>query len=197
MIFSDKGPSSGFYNGFTSHPGSTNCCGHERELARGFTLLEGLVVFFVATIVMGFLLMILSSTRRGWYSADARVCLQQELRKAMLQIENDLSESSETQISCSPGTNCTSLSFNVSKGVLASGSINWSANPVNYTLTSGQVIRAEGPDSRVVANNISGMVFSRQAGLSRIVQINLSAQKNDQFDRVVSENLSSSIMMRN
>lgn len=115
----------------------------------------------------------------------------------MLQIENDLSESSETQISCSPGTNCTSLSFNVSKGVLASGSINWSANPVNYTLTSGQVIRAEGPDSRVVANNISGMVFSRQAGLSRIVQINLSAQKNDQFDRVVSENLSSSIMMRN
>ncbi|MFA5038505.1 MAG: prepilin-type N-terminal cleavage/methylation domain-containing protein [Candidatus Omnitrophota bacterium] len=165
---------------------------------RGFTLLEGLVVFFISTIVMGALLMMLSSGRRTWYSVDAQITLQQELRKALGQMLTDLPQSSEIQISCpSSGTLCPSLSFNVSRGVLSGGAVNWSANPINYSLSSGQILRTEGASVRVLANHIANMTFQRQAGLSRVVQINLTAQKQDQFNRTLTESLSTSVMLRN
>lgn len=165
---------------------------------KAFTLLEALVVLLISSVVIGALLMMLSSGRRSWYAMDAQITLQQELRKALSQMLTDIPQSSETQISCpSNGTACDSLSFNVSRGVLASGAINWSDDPINYSLSSGQILRTEGPAERVLANHITNMTFMRQAGLSRIVQINLTAQKQDSFNRTLTEGVSASSMMRN
>ncbi|MFH0877204.1 MAG: prepilin-type N-terminal cleavage/methylation domain-containing protein [Candidatus Omnitrophota bacterium] len=167
-------------------------------MKKGFTLIEVLVVMLISTVVIGALMITMSAGRTSWYSGDTQISVQQELRKALGQISDDLRLSSESQISVlANGIPYNATSFNVSQGVLSTGAINWSANPIVYALASGQIMRTQGASVRVVANNITSMIFVRQTASSDVVRINLTAQKATPFGHILNATVASAVFLRN
>lgn len=167
-------------------------------MKKGFTLLESMIALFISTVIVAALFITMSAGRRNWYEADAQLNLQQDLRRATITIMNDLRQSGSAQISCpANGVPCPSVAFNISRGALISGIINWSAAPVNYSLSSGQVLRAEGGVTRVIANNITALSFTRNAASAGIVQINISGQRATPFGRVMNATLNFEAALRN
>lgn len=167
-------------------------------MKKAFTLVEVLVVVLLASVVFSALFMVMSSGRTSWYSADTQIALQEELRKAMRQISDDLRQSGVSQISIpADGTSYSAVSFNVSEGAGGSGAITWSGDAVNYTLSSGQIIRAYGAETRVIANNITNLSFLRQVASSKVVRINVTAERSTVFGSVLNASLDSAVALRN
>jgi prepilin-type N-terminal cleavage/methylation domain-containing protein len=169
----------------------------ERSSLTGFTLIELMIVLLLlSTVVMG-LSSSMSSGRKAFYVADAQISIQDELQKAMRQITFDLRQSSPNKISLpADGIAYSNISFNVSTGV--SGLvINWSAAPVNYTLLNGQIVRDDGTETRIVANNVTTLTFTRLASASSIVKINLSVQKSTPFGNIFNSSLDTAVNLRN
>lgn len=167
-------------------------------MKKAFTLFEVLVVVLLASVVFAGLFLVMSSGRTTWYSADTRIALQEELRKAMRQISDDLRSSGATQISIpADGAAYSSVSFNISEGAFGAGAVNWSTDAINYSLSSGQIIRARGADNRVIANNITNLIFVRQVASSRVVRINVTASKSTVFGGVLNASLDSAVALRN
>lgn len=166
-------------------------------MRRGFTLLEMMIVAALVAIIGSALFMAMSTGRTSWYEADTQIALQQELGKAMRQITDDVVQSSKTQISIpADGVVYSSLTFNISRGVLSNGIINWSM-PITYALVGGQINRSQGSASRILANNITQMNFRRQVLSSNIVRINLTAQKSTVLNRLLNASLESAVSLRN
>ncbi len=164
----------------------------------GFTLIEVLIVSFLASIIISAIFMVMSSGRTSWYDADSQISLQQELRKAMRQITEDLRQSGTSQISLpSDGNSYSNVSFYVSTGIDGSGMIEWSTDPINISLSGGQAIRDDGSTTRVLANNITSLGFTRQIIAYKVVNINITAQKTSTFGRVYNASLESAISLRN
>ncbi|MBI5873879.1 MAG: prepilin-type N-terminal cleavage/methylation domain-containing protein [Candidatus Omnitrophica bacterium] len=167
-------------------------------MKKGFTLIEVLVVVFLASIIFSALFMVMSSGRTTWYSADTQISLQQEMRKAMRQIADDMRQSGISQISIpADSTTYSSISFNVSEGAGASGVINWSSSPINFSLSGGQIIRTDGSTTRVLANNITSLGFTRQFTSPKVVRTNITAQKTSAFGGVLNATLDSAVALRN
>ncbi|MFH1691622.1 MAG: hypothetical protein ABIC68_03490 [Candidatus Omnitrophota bacterium] len=164
----------------------------------GFTLIEIMVSVFIFFIVLEGLFLVMTIGRRSWYTADTGIALQQELRKAMGQITTDLYHSGTNQVSLPANSSVyNSISFNVSQGITVAGAINWSSSPITYNLTAGQIIRNEGGQVRVVANNISVFDLWRQAASSDIVRINMTAQKTTVSGQIMNASLDSAVLLRN
>ncbi|HAJ57807.1 MAG TPA: hypothetical protein DCL35_08640 [Candidatus Omnitrophica bacterium] len=167
-------------------------------MKKGFTLIEVLVVVLLSSVIFSALFMVMSSGRTTWYEAETQIALQQELRKAMRQITDDMRQSGMSQISIpADSVAYSSISFNVSEGAGGSGSIDWSPIPINMSLSGGQIIRADGSTTRVLANNITALGFVRLFTSPKIVRINMTAQKTSTFGRVLNATLDSAIALRN
>ncbi len=162
---------------------------------KGFSLIEIVIVFFVSLLLIGGLFATLSSSRNTWHRADAQIMLQEELRRGMRQIVRDLRQSGTSQISLPDnGLNYTSVSFNVTDGVLSSGAVDWNSDEVFYNLSAGQVLRTQGADTRVIANKVGSANFSRSG---RVVNVYLQCQTQTPSNQVYSANLNSSVVLRN
>ena len=167
----------------------------------GFTLLEIMLVLVIVIMIGSALTMSMSSGRKTWASADTQISIQQDLRQAMMQITKDLRDSGEHHISCPPdGNPCTSVSFNVPEGFSVgneTGSIVWS-DDITYSISSGQIIRHNGTDTLVLANNVTAMTFVRDPTIpSRMVKITLSAQRETIFGNLLNATLVSAVQLRN
>lgn len=166
-------------------------------MRRGFTLLEMMIVLAIVAVIGAALFMTMSTGRTSWYEADTQIALQEELRKAMRQITEDLVQSSKNQVSIpADGVVYSSMTLNISQGVFSNGTINW-GTPVSYALIGGQINRSQGSDSRILANNITQMDFKRQVLSSNIVRINLTARKSTQWNRLLNASLESGVSLRN
>lgn len=164
----------------------------------GLTLVEVMVSVFILFVVLQGLYLVMSTGRRSWYVADTEISLQQDLRKAMWQISGDLYHSGTNQISIEAnGTIYNSVSFNVSEGVTGGGAINWSSIPISYVLSGNQIIRTEGAQTKVIANNITGFDLSRQVGSLDIVRINITAQRMTVSGQLINASLDSAVLLRN
>lgn len=175
-------------------------------MKNGYTLVEILISFFIFMVISGGIFLSFISGTSTWYSSDAQIELQQELRKAIGYIADDLKlsgssqlyvDSSLTQPFPANGVSYSSIAFLVNQGITGSGAINWSSSPVSYTLSGNQVIRTNGTNSTIVANKITGINFTRSATLPYIVNIVLSAQKTAQSGRTVNSSLNTGIAVRN
>jgi len=115
----------------------------------------------------------------------------------MAQIVMELRDSGTSQVSCpDDGSLCLYMTFSVSQGINnVTGFIDWSG-PISYTLSSGQIIRSEGADSRVLANNITTMTFKRNES-PRIVWINLETSRETTYGQTLSASLDSAVQLRN
>ena len=160
-------------------------------------MIELMIVLLLCSIISAGLIMSMTSGRKSMYLADAQISIQGNLRNAMKQILDDLRQSSHSQISFpADGNAYTNISFNISQGVSGS-TISWSPNPITYALTAGQIIRNDGVQATVLANNVTAMSFMRQTSATNIINVNLSVRKGTPLGDILNASLSSAINLRN
>ncbi len=149
---------------------------------QGLTLVEALVTVIIFSFILGICYMILISGSDSWETNSVRVELQQELRKAMDWITQDLRQAGSASIVNVPanGSAYTSITFRKAAGV-SGGSITWDSSTTQYSLggTGGtQLLRQVGSQTAaVIAQNIQSLQFSRQASSSNVVNVSLQAEK--------------------
>lgn len=149
---------------------------------RGATLVEMMVTVIIFAFILTICYAILISGSDSWETNSARVELQQELRKAMDWVSQDLRQAGSVSITDVPanGATYTSITFRKSAGV-SGGNLVWDANTTRYFLggTGGtQLLRQVGSQAAsVIAQNIQSVQFSRQASTANVVSVSLQTQK--------------------
>lgn len=165
----------------------------------GFTLVEVLVSVLIFAFISAAIFMVLSVGKASWYTGDAEIELNQEMRKALMIINGQLRQSGSAVISGVPANDnyYTSITFKVSQGVGTSGSIQWSEN-INYSLNvNHQIISLKAGVSSILANNITSLQFRRPSGNPDIIESYITAQKNTAGGRSLQDSITSSVKMRN
>lgn len=149
---------------------------------RGITLVEVMTTVVIFSFTLGICYVLLISGSDSWEANSARVELQQELRKAMDWVSQDLRQAGSASIVDVPanGSIYTSITFRKSAGV-SGGNPAWDASTTRYFPggTGGtQLLRQVGSQTAsIIAQNIQSAQFSRQASTSNIVDVSLQAQK--------------------
>ena len=175
-------------------------------MRKGFTFVELMVVLAISSVVAAGIFAVLSSTRVTWYISDASVQLQQELRKTMSAISDELRESSAAKLYLDSsldqafpgdGTSQSSITFFIVQGVDTSGAVVWSDGPVSYVLSGNQIIRTYDGVSKVIANNISSVSFVRHPESPNVVSINIIAQKATEVGQTIIATLDTQLALRN
>ena len=170
----------------------------------GFTLVEALVTTFIFSLLLGGIYAAAAAGDNTWQANSVRITLQQETRKAMEGMINELRQAGDSSIVnvLSNGTWYTSIVFKIPSGV-TSGSIGWNASTIQYALggTGGkQLIRTTGAPTvttRIVGDNFQTLRFRRQASTPKILEVSLVGQKNTVKKLPISYNLDFNIELRN
>jgi prepilin-type N-terminal cleavage/methylation domain-containing protein len=179
-------------------------------MKKGYTLIEVMISLLIFSIVLPGIFLVMNVGRSSWYSGNARIELQQELRKAIAQISDDLKQSSVSKIYLDSTMSQTfpndgvahhTIAFKVDQGVNnSSGVIIWSSTPVSYNLTGNQILRSDGVNpATVVANKITGLNFTRQSSpsLSNIIFISVSSAKTTQLGQPTNASIDTAAAVRN
>jgi prepilin-type N-terminal cleavage/methylation domain-containing protein len=143
---------------------------------KGFSLVEVMVTIFIASIVIAGLYTILLMGEQSWDVNSVNIRLTQESRKAFDWMEYDLRQSgtSPSYIDVdTDGTWYTSIEFSVPEGVVGGGIV-WVADTIRFSLNGEQLIRTEGANSKVVAQNISALKFRRFSANPHILEIEIT-----------------------
>lgn len=173
---------------------------------KGFSLVELMVAVFIFSLIFAAIFMVLSSGEISWYIGDARVLLNQEIRKPLLTINKELRQSRASVISGVPADDnfYNTITFKLPEDtdgdgdvVDGLGNMEWSQD-ITYSLSANnQIIRTAASGSSVLASNISTLQFMRPAGNPDTVQINIAAQKKAVTGRNLQSGITTSIKMRN
>ena len=162
---------------------------------RGVTLVEVMTTVVIFSFILGICYALLISGSDSWETNSTRVELQQELRKAMDWITQDLRQAGSASIVDVPadGATYTSITFRKSAGV-SGGNLVWDSSTTRYFLggTGGtQMLRQVGAQTAsVIAQNIQSLQFNRQPNSiiyydgipveilnSNVVNVSLQTQK--------------------
>jgi prepilin-type N-terminal cleavage/methylation domain-containing protein len=172
---------------------------------RGVTLVEVMTTVVIFSFILGICYTLLISGSDSWETNSTRVELQQELRKAMDWVSQDLRQAGSVSITDVPanGATYTSITFRKSAGV-SGGNLVWDANTTRYFLggTGGtQLLRQVGSQAAtVIAQNIQSVQFSRQASTANVVSVSLQTQKTTLRRKMMAEkapSLTLKIYLRN
>lgn len=145
----------------------------------GVTLVEALVTVIIFTVILGACYMLLISGTDAWEANDTKMQLQQDLRKALGWISEDLRQSGTGVISDVPadGTPYSSITFNKVSGV-SGGAIVWDTSAVAYSLSGTDLERQVGSQTpTVIAQNVSSLAFQRSSSTPKIVEVSIAAQE--------------------
>ena len=149
---------------------------------QGVTLVELMVTVIIFAFILGICYSLLISGSDSWETNSARVELQQELRKAMDRMSQDLRQAGSASIVDVPadGNAYTSITFRKSAGV-SGGNLVWDSSTTRYFLggTGGtQLLRQVGAQTAsVIAQNIQSLQFSRQTSTANVVNVSIQTQK--------------------
>lgn len=170
---------------------------------KGFTLVEILVSVAIFAILIAAVSTVFLVGESSWQTNSVRMELQQELRKAMDWMKNDLRQTRDSAITGGPvvadGQPYTSITFYLPNGV-SGGSITWNTDTTQFILggtDNNQLQRIEGADTRVLALNIETLEFTRQAATSGIIEVLLAAEKDTIKGATITSSLTFEIQMRN
>jgi len=186
---------------------------------RSFTLVEIVVSLFIFSLMLTSMFMILAMGRSSWLVADTSMHIQDEIRKSLFSIEQDLSQSALPQTNLSSGNsivltpgNGALFSFTVPQDLDNDGICDITASPaewspqMSYSLNAnGQLVRnIVGTGNTVVANNITNLRFDRQstclpAGTidANVICVNITAQDTTVLGRVILYNNQALVKTRN
>lgn len=148
---------------------------------KGLTLLEVIIVVLLFSVILAALFSALATARNSWASGGSQLSVQQEARKGLAVITEELRQARLSTIVGVPddGANYNSITFQIPSTITAGGTT-WSTN-IQYSvggLNNAQLIRTQDSAQRVLANNISSLIFSRSALKPDVINAAVSAQKN-------------------
>lgn len=173
----------------------------QRESNKGSSLLEVLVTLLIFSIIIAAVNATLLIGDSSWNTNSIRIELQQELRKAMDWMKDDLRQSGPTAISNVPanGSWYTTITFQTAAGV-SGGSITWNSDTTQFVLggtDSDQLRRIEGSTTTVIAQSMQSVQFRRLAGVPDIVEVALQAQRDTFKGATIASNLNFKVQLRN
>jgi len=154
------------------------------QVIRGFSLVEVLVTILIFALVAGASYMALNSGMRSWRVNNIRVELQQELRKAMDWMSEDLRQSgSSPTVMNVPADDVwyTSVTFKKVTGV-SGNAPTWSAGSYQYRRggTGGTQLERvdDGGAVRVIAQNITSLQLRRLSTAPNIIEMRVATAQN-------------------
>jgi prepilin-type N-terminal cleavage/methylation domain-containing protein len=175
-------------------------------MKKGFTLLETMIVLLIFGIVLGAIFTAMTMGRLSWYSGDAQVEVQQETRKGLSRMVRELRQTSSSFLQDGQGEDVPAdgryygkITFKMPAGLDDSGGIVWS-DDITYSLgglNNKQLLRTEGGQSIVLANNITLLQFRRGSTTQELLEINLQAEKKTIREQIIQSTLSSQVKLRN
>ena len=170
---------------------------------RGFTLVEILVTSVVLAVLIVSLFLVLSIGQRSWLSADVTIQLRQEIARGIINMGQELKETSPAKINLTLNNSSNSITFKIPQDINgdgsvvdASGNIEWSSN-ITYALNSAnQVTRAVSAGSTtILANNVTSLQFSRIQ--NEVLRINITAAKTSNAGQLLQDTGQIIITLRN
>ena len=159
---------------------------------KGFTLIELMIVLLIFSIILGSIFAVMTMGNKAWQSGNVQVEIQQETRKGMDSMLKELRQSSLGQITVAANT----VTFRIPQSVNNSGNITWCGD-ILYSLgglNDEQLLRTQGEESRVLANNVQGLQFSASG---KEITITVVVEKESVSQRTLTTTLSSQVTLRN
>lgn len=168
------------------------------KLSRGFTLIESLVAVGIFVLLFGAVMLIFISSSDSWQVSHVQLQLQQELRRAMSRIKNDLSQGGVSTITdvLANGSWYSAITFKQTNGV-SGGNISWPSDTTRYALVGTVLQRTIGTTTLTIGEDINSLQIRRQASTPRLIEVSLQAQKNTLKGRVVADTVNFFVQMRN
>lgn len=175
---------------------------------KGFTFIETIVTLLIFSIILGAIFTAMAMGRLSWYSGDAQVEVQQETRKGLSGMTRELRQTRSSVIRDVPpdGNYYNTITFNVPEDIDGdgdtidnTGNIEWSSD-ITYSLgglNNKQLLRTEGGQSTVLANNITLLQFRRGSTTQELLEINLQAEKKTIRGHSIQSSLGSQVKLRN
>ncbi len=148
---------------------------------KGMTLVEATITMLLFSIIIAAILATLAVARNSWQSGGSQLSVQQEARRGLNAMTEELRQLRLSTIAGVPadGGNYSSITFQIPQSITESGTT-WSTN-IQYSLgglNSAQVLRTQGGNQRVLANDISSLAFTRNAATPDVINIIITGQKN-------------------
>ena len=167
----------------------------------GFTLVESIVTVFIFAMILSGVYATLAVGDDSWQTNKTKIELQQEARKAMEYMINDLRQAGDASITNVPANNTwySTITFKIPSGV-SSGSITWNNNSI--VLAKGgtgnsQLIRTYAGNPKILAQNLQSIQFRRQSTSPDILEVSIQEQGVTAKNRTLTYTLNFSLQLRN
>ena len=169
---------------------------------KAFTLVETLVSILIFAIIAMSIFLVMSIGQRSWFTGDASMEVRQQIIIALTRMNSELAETTSSQTNLTANVPVTSITFKIphdnnGDGTVVDtlGNIEWST-PIIYSLNaSNQLIRSYAGTTSVIGNDISSLQFTNTQ--SRLIQVDITAQKTDNMGKLLQDTEQSIIKMRN
>lgn len=149
---------------------------------RGMTMAEILISVAIFSVVLAACYVLLMAGSDSWETNEVKIELQQDLRKAVDWITQDLRQAGSVSITNVPanGTWYTLITFRKASSV-SGGSVVWDTDTTKYLLggsDSTQLQRQTGSQTpKVIGQNFQSLRFRRQSSSANIIDVALQARK--------------------
>lgn len=168
---------------------------------KGISLVEVLVTLAIFSMMSASLYAAMSVGQNSWETNRVHIELQQEMRKAMEAMINDLRQASNSSIINVPADNqwYPTITFRKPTGV-TSGSIVWDANTLQFVkggTDSDQLLRVYNGTTKIMCQYLDSMQFRRQSMSSNTLEVVLRAEDTTTKGVVIGYDLSFNVELRN
>lgn len=172
---------------------------------KAFTLVEILVAVCIFFILIGAAFLVLNTGVSAWLAGDVEVQLRRELVKAITPMEKELKLTRAAQTNLASGTTSNTITFAIpadidNDGTIldSTGQVEWSPDLVTYSLNAnGEIVRTTAAGTTILARNITSLQFTRPVSPVNILQVDISARKQNIKGRVFTDISQFIIKMRN
>ena len=175
----------------------------------GFTLVEIMIAVLIFSLLIGVLFTVLTIGKTSFQIGNVRIELQQDLRRGMDLITEELRQSGSSQLQTiisgeeaafpEDGSSYNTIIFYIPAGV-TNGNIVWQTDEIQYLLDENKRLRRKVDsvlDPKPLANNIISLQFSRQSSTPNIVEIALQSEKKTVKGNIINLDLNFQLKLRN
>ena len=170
---------------------------------RGMSLAELMVTIPILSLIILALYLVFNTGQYSYRTENARMELNQELRRTMDWMMQDLPEGGLSTLSTTEipadGQPHSSITFKTATGV-SSGETQWSTNTIQYLLNpsdNSQLIRRSGGVDKIIASNVTSFSVTRQASSPRVIEVSLTVSQKVIGNRNQTQTLNFQIDLRN
>jgi type II secretory pathway component PulJ len=179
----------------------------------GFTLIEVIVALGIFFILASTAFVVMEAGTSSWFAGDIETGLRREIIKAIIPMERELKLTRASQTNLASGAASNSITFSIPQDNDADGTIldaqaniEWSSDAdavapwtITYSLNgNNEIIRTTSTGGvSVLARNIISLQFTRPISPVNILQVDISAQRQNRKGRVFNDVGQLIVKMRN